>query len=114
MVAQGDVALARFPFSEHETVAYKLRPVLVLAVHGDGIDQAVWLMMITGNARRFAHPSTTDIPLPEWQSMGLAKESVLRTTRVWTAEARDIERVIGSAPADVTGLARESVRQALS
>lgn len=114
MVATGDVALARFPFSEHEVVTYKLRPVLVLALHGDGVDQAVWLMMITGNARRFLRPSVTDVPLPEWRAMGLAKESVLRTTRVWTAEARDIERVIGAAPHEVTVEARESVRQALA
>lgn len=114
MVATGDVALARFPFSEQEAVTYKLRPVLVLAVHGDGVDQAVWLMMITGNARRFARPSATDIPLTAWRVMGLAKESVLRTTRVWTAEARDVERVIGTAPAEVTEMARVAVRKALA
>lgn len=112
MVAAGDVALMAFPFHEHEAVAFKRRPVLILATHGVGIDGAVWVMMITSNARRFAHPSATDIPLRDWRAVPLAAESVLRTTRVWTAEQRDVIRRLGGVAPGILEQAREAVRAA--
>lgn len=113
MVAAGDVVLVAFPFHEHETVSFKRRPVLVLASHGTGVDSALWVMMITSNARRFAHPSDTDIPLRDWRGVPLAAESVLRTTRVWTAEQRDVVRRVGAVAPEILERAREAVRAAL-
>lgn len=114
MVAAGDVVLVAFPFHEGAEVTYKNRPVLVLAVHGTGVDAAVWVMMITSNARRFTHPSATDIPMPGWEDIGLASQSVIRTTRVWTAEQRDFRKHIGTVPAALLEQARETIRAALA
>ena len=109
MVVPADVVLMLFPFSSAESISYKKRPVLVLAVSGAADDSAVWVMMITGNKRRFDRPSRSDIRLDSWADMGLALPSVLRTNRVWTAEHRDVVRRIGAAPAQILEAAKGSV-----
>lgn len=114
MVNPADVVLVSFPFSEQEIVTYKKRPVLVLATPGPSGESALWVMMITGNERRFARPSSSDIRLDDWRDVGLALPSVLRTTRVWTAEERDVVRRIGTCPSNVLELAKSRVIAALS
>ena len=69
--------------------------------------------MITGNDRRVARPGPGDIVIPDWQAIPLATSSVLRTRRVWTAETRDILRVLGAVPDDLLDRARELVRESI-
>jgi len=45
--------------------------------------------MITANAQRFLRPHAGDVVLSDWQALGLAKPSIVRARRVWTAEERD-------------------------
>lgn len=95
----GDLALVSFPFSASVPVAseqYKRRPVLVLNHVGTGDDEAILCAMVTGTTRRWLHPGPSDVPLGDWHNFGLAKESVVRTRRIWTAQTRDLTRVIGA------------------
>lgn len=109
-MSAGDVALVFFPFSQNESEPFKKRPVLVVADQGTPPDQALLVMMITGNPRRFSHPKASDIPITEWQAAGLDKESVLRTMRLWTAEGRDVDRVLGRVDLGTLEAARAAVR----
>jgi mRNA-degrading endonuclease toxin of MazEF toxin-antitoxin module len=88
-VVPGEIRLVWFPFSPSEPEPYKKRPVLVLAAAGSGPDRAVFVAMITGNARRFQRPGPGDVAITDWQSAGLKAASVVRTRRLWTAEERD-------------------------
>ena len=89
MTAPGDVRFVWFPFSRNEAEPYKKRPVLVLGVAGTPPDRAVLVAMITANAQRFARPHPGDVALMDWRDLGLAKPSVVRARRIWTAEERD-------------------------
>lgn len=95
-MTRGDVALVWFPFSRAEEQPYKKRPVLVLNALGDGADEAVVCVMVTGNEARWRNPGRSDVPLADWRSYGLAKESIVRTRRIWTGQSRDFERVLGT------------------
>lgn len=114
MLSPGDVVLVNFPFHEQAEVALKKRPVLVVAVTGEGDDAAVWVMMITGNQRRFLRPCPTDIPIHDWEQVGLRMPSVLRMSRLWTAEQRDVAGTIGSVPRELLDRARGAVREAMA
>lgn len=85
-----------FPFSKAEKEPYKKRPVLVLNALGSGADEAVVCVMVTGNAARWNNPGRSDVPLANWQAYGLAKESIVRTRRIWTGQSRDFEKVLGN------------------
>lgn len=98
MVTAGDVALVEFPFSRRETPSFKRRPVLVLNAFGSPPDQVVWVVMITSNARRVNRPGPGDIPIGDWASIPLAAPSIIRSRRVWTAEQRDVVKVVGHDP----------------
>lgn len=102
--------LVWFPFSRSEPEPYKKRPVLVLSASGAGPDRAVLVAMITGNARRVVRPGPGDVVISDWQQAGLAKPSVVRTGRLWTAEERDFEgTVLGTVAAAVLPRVRQHV-----
>lgn len=93
----GDIVLLWFPFSHTETTPYKKRPVLVLGASGaNGADEAYLVAMITSSADRVANPRQFDIQITGWTEAGLLGPSVCRAVRLWTAERRDVDRVIGS------------------
>jgi mRNA-degrading endonuclease toxin of MazEF toxin-antitoxin module len=92
----GDLVTVRFPFSENETVEFKQRPVLILAMTGTGDNETVLVAMVTGNTRRFKTPGKLDVRLEDWESYGLLDPSTVRINRVWAAEGRDVVRSIGS------------------
>lgn len=85
----GDIVLAYFPYSRHEPEPYKQRPVLVLSHVGLNEDEAIGLVMITGNEQRFASLGAGDIRIDHWRECRLSKRSVIRTRRVWTARYWD-------------------------
>jgi len=114
VITPGEVRLVYFPFSHSEAEPYKKRPVLVLASHGTPPDQAVLVAMITGSAARVARPHPGDIVLTDWQRMRLDKPSVIRTRRIWTAEARDFTgNTLGAVGVDVLEAVKEQVRRTL-
>lgn len=106
----GDVALVMFPFSATEAQPYKQRPVLVLGATGAPPDEAVFVAMVTSNARRVARPRPGDVVITQWQQAGLQLPSVVRSRRLWTAEGRDVVRVIGTVESAVVDEVREQVR----
>lgn len=112
MVTPGDLALANFPFSESATVIFKRRPVLVVAAEGSVPNQAIWVAMVTGNSQRFLRPQPGDIRVAEWEGL-LDKESVVRTRRVWTAEQRDIVRVLGPVLPETLAAVRAEIADVL-
>jgi hypothetical protein len=74
-----------------------------------GYDQALVSVMITGSLERVARPFPGDIPIPNWQQSGLAKPSVVRPARFWSAEDRDVDRVIGRADPGLLAAVRTAV-----
>ena len=112
-VTPGDVALVDFPFSAAEAQPFKRRPVLVLAAVGRVPDQAIWVVMITGKASRYARPGDGDVRIPEWAAIPLHRESVVRSRRVWTAEERDIVRVLGRVSAGTLDQVRAQIADTL-
>ena len=81
-LSPGDIVTAHFPFSRHEAEPYKKRPVLVLSHVGLNEDEAIGLVMITGNQQRFTSHGAGDIRIERWQECRLAKRSVIRTRRL--------------------------------
>jgi mRNA-degrading endonuclease toxin of MazEF toxin-antitoxin module len=109
-LSPGDIVLAWFPFSRHEPEPYKRRPVLVLSHIGLDEDEAIGLVMITGNEERFRSRGAGDVRIDRWADCMLAKESVIRTRRVWTARWRDLAGSVGRlAPLDLLDEVREEV-----
>jgi hypothetical protein len=49
----GEIVLVYYPYSRHESQPDKKRPVLVLSHVGLNEDEAIGLVMITGNEKRF-------------------------------------------------------------
>ncbi len=110
----GDLALATFPFSAHASAPWKRRPVLILSNVGVAPDQAIFVAMVTGNSGRVLQPQPGDLQVKEWQAAGLVKPSVIRTRRLWTAEDRDLVRVLGQVPPELLEQARQAVRDMLA
>ncbi|WP_189237792.1 type II toxin-antitoxin system PemK/MazF family toxin [Planomonospora parontospora] len=90
------MGLLWFPFSRNEPQPYKKRPCLILAMTGVVPDQAILVAMITGNPSRAQTPGPADVVIQNWQGAGLLKASTVRSRRLWTAEDRDIIRILGS------------------
>lgn len=109
-MSAGEIILVRFPFSPTEAKPFKQRPVLVLGSRGTGPDEAIFCVMITGNPERFARPRGGDIKIVGWQAAGLDTESVVRSRRMWTAERRDVTKIVGRVEDDVVALALAEVR----
>lgn len=109
MVKSGDIALLWYPFGSAQQSSFKKRPVLVLNKTGSGDNQAVTCVMITGSLTRIATPHAGDIPVLDWEKYGLAKESVVRPARFWTAEESDVVKVIGRADPAFTAQVRAAV-----
>jgi hypothetical protein len=108
MVRSGDIALLWFPFGSSQSSSFKKRPVLILNKSGTGDDQAVVCTMITGSADRIENPHPGDIAVLDWQAFGLAKESVVRPARFWSAEESDVDKVIGKATPEFPSEALEA------
>jgi mRNA-degrading endonuclease toxin of MazEF toxin-antitoxin module len=107
--------LAWFPFSKHEPEPYKKRPVLVLSHIGLNEDEAIGLVMITGNERRFVSQGAGDIRVDQWQESKLAKHSVIRARRVWTARRQDLAGTVGTlTPLTLLERVQAEVKTALS
>lgn len=114
-LSAGDIVLVYFPFSRHERVPYKKRPVLVLSHIGLNEDEAIGLVMITGNEERFGSQGAGDIRIDRWQDCRLAKRSVIRTRRVWTARWSDLAGTVGKLePASLLEIVRAEVRNTLA
>jgi mRNA-degrading endonuclease toxin of MazEF toxin-antitoxin module len=97
MTSPGDLITVWFPFRRHEPEPYKRRPVLVIGVPpATRADEALLVLMVTSNARRVRYPGATDILLDHGSGSGLTQPSVVRLSRAWTAEGRDVAGTLGA------------------
>ncbi|MGH3633654.1 MAG: type II toxin-antitoxin system PemK/MazF family toxin [Mycobacterium sp.] len=114
-LSPGDIVLVYFPYSRHEREPYKKRPVLVLSHIGLNEDEAIGLVMITGNEERFTSQGAGDIRIDRWQDCRLAKRSVIRTRRIWTARYWDLAGKVGTLqPTSLLDHVRDAVRNTLA
>jgi mRNA-degrading endonuclease toxin of MazEF toxin-antitoxin module len=101
-IVPGDICLISFPFSSDPNGERKKRPVVVIGNYaGDSYESTCLVLMITGSKERVASPRPTDFLIASWVKAGLAKPSVVRTNRVWGAEASDFNSRLGKV-SDVT------------
>jgi mRNA-degrading endonuclease toxin of MazEF toxin-antitoxin module len=98
-VNPGDVVAVMFPFSATQAEPYKRRPVLVVNEIGSPPDQAILCVMITSSERRLRSPRAGDVVISDYQGAGLARPSVIRCRRVWTAESTDVHKHYGAVDA---------------
>lgn len=113
-MSAGDLGIVLFPFSHTEPQPYKKRPVLILGSTGHGADEAIFVAMVTGNAKRYANPAKSDVPIVDWRGCGLRGPSVVRATRLWTAQRRDFDRLcIGTVASSVLADVRDIIRTGL-
>ncbi|GIH72676.1 MULTISPECIES: type II toxin-antitoxin system PemK/MazF family toxin [Sphaerimonospora] len=106
----GEVRLVWFPFSHTEAQPYKKRPVLILAASGLGSNRAILAAMVSSSVKRAARMGPYDVPIADWQSIGLVAPSFVRANRIWTAEDRDFDnRLFGTVKDDVLDKVRQHV-----
>ena len=110
MIEVGQVVTVWFPFSHMEAAPYKRRPVLVLGKIGSGADEAILVTMITSNARRVRSPHADDVPIPDHAACGLPLPSIVRATRIWTAQSRDVASTLGEVPPEVLDEVRTRIQ----
>lgn len=78
-------------------------------------DEAIGFVMITGNQRRFASRGAGDVRIERWRDCRLAKESVIRTRRVWTGRWSDLAGAVGKLePGSLLDEVRTEVRNTLA
>lgn len=94
----GDIYIVWFPFSNEETNSFKKRPIVVLSEHKsyNPHDDSALVAMVTGSESRVNNPASGDVLVEDWQKCGLVKTSVIRTSRLWTIESRDIVKKLGN------------------
>ncbi|AWR21025.1 type II toxin-antitoxin system PemK/MazF family toxin [Aurantimicrobium photophilum] len=94
----GDIYLVWFPFSNEELSSFKKRPIVVLSEHKsfNPHDESALVAMVTGSESRVNNPASGDVLVEDWQNCGLVKTSVIRTSRLWTLETRDIDKKLGN------------------
>jgi mRNA interferase MazF len=94
----GDIYICSFPFTSGQFS--KPRPVLVLL----DLEEDCLIARITS----VPHTGLLDVPLTQWREAGLEKPSVVRLTRLVTAEKTLLKLRIG----ELSSVDLQSVRQA--
>lgn len=94
----GDVYICSFPFTSGQFS--KPRPVLVLL----NLDEDCLIARITS----VPHTGLLDVPVTQWREAGLEKPSVVRLTRLVTAEKTLLKLKIG----ELSAVDMQSVRLA--
>lgn len=69
--------------------------------------------MITGSADRVTAALPGDIAIPEWQSVPLKMESVIRARRLFVTERRQFKKVLGRVSTATFEQVRSEVRTLL-
>jgi hypothetical protein len=105
----GEVRYVWFPFSHTEPKPYKKRPVLILAASGSGPDRTILAAMVTSSSKRIASLTSGDVLIHDWSKIGLVAPSVVRSHRLWSAEDRDFDRLLGRVQDSVLAQVRRNV-----
>lgn len=88
--------IIKVPFPYKDRPVRERRPALVIAAGGIQQDHGLlWVLMITSAANR---GWSGDVPVSDLDQAGLPAESLVRTAKIATIEAKEAER-IGRLPA---------------
>jgi len=107
---RGEVWLVRFPFTD--LTSTKLRPALVLAVHGEGVIVIGIFSRVPAGTLRRTWVLVEDHH-PAFQRIGLKKTSLLKAEKIAVVHESVFQRKLGTFPPDLLAQAEESLKRAL-
>ena len=101
-----DVVVVPFPFTGIPET--KRRPAVILSGRAfNNFGHSVMCMVTTSGATRW--PGDIELPLREARTIGLPKQSIVRTMKIFTLDNRIVLRKIGSLGKNLQDLARRSL-----
>ena len=107
---RGEVWLVRFLFTD--LISTKLRPALVLAVHGeDSIILGIFSRLPASTLRKTW--VLIDEQHPEYPQIGLKKTSLLKAEKIAVVHKSVFQRKLGTLPPDLMGKVQEALKGAL-
>jgi len=107
---RGEVWLVRFPFTD--LTSTKLRPALVVAVHGeDAIVVGIFSRLPAGTLRKTW--VRIDGEHPTFPETGLKKASLLKAEKIATVHESVFQRKLGKLPPDAMAQVQEALKTAL-
>ena len=107
---RGEVWLVRFPFTD--LTSAKLRPALVLGVHGeDVIVIGIFSRVPAGTLRRTW--VLVEDRHPAFRRIGLKKTSLLKAEKIAVVHESVFQRKLGTLPPDLMAQAEEALKRAL-
>lgn len=107
---RGEVWLVRFPFTD--LTSTKLRPALVIAVHGeDAIVVGIFSRVPAGTLRKTW--VRIDMKHPTFPKTGLKKTSLLKAEKIAVVHESVFQKKIGKLAPDVMAQVQEALKRAL-
>ena len=107
---RGDIWLIRFPFTD--LTSAKVRPDLILAVHGEDIVViGIFSRLPIGELRETWVPIKEDHS--EYFRIGLKKTSVLKAEKIAVVHESVLQRSLGNLPQDIMEQVKKAVKKAL-
>ena len=107
---RGEIWLVRFPFTD--LVSTKLRPALVLAIHGeDVIVMGIFSQVPAGTLRKTWVLIEEQYPL--FSRSGLKKTSLLKAEKIAVVHESIFQKKLGSLPSDLLTQVQEALKRAL-
>ncbi len=107
---RGEIWLVRFPFTDLTTT--KLRPALVLAVHGEDVIVMGIFSRIPDRTLRKTWLLVEDTHA-EFAGTGLKKTSLLKAEKIAVVHESVFQKRLGSMPADIMERIATALKQAL-
>lgn len=107
---RGEVWLVRFPFTD--LTSTKLRPALVLAVHGEDVVGIGIFSRVPGGTLRKTWVRIEDRH-PMFLQTGLKKTSLLKAEKIAVVHESVFQRKLGRLPSDIMAQAQEALKRAL-
>jgi mRNA interferase MazF len=107
---RGEVWLVRFPFTD--LTSAKLRPALVLAVHGEDVIVVGIFSRVPAGTLRKTWVRIEDSH-PVFARVGLKKTSLLKAEKIAVVHESVFQRKVGSLPPDLMAQVQEALKRAL-
>jgi mRNA-degrading endonuclease toxin of MazEF toxin-antitoxin module len=115
MVQPGDVHYCDMPYPDGKTWKSKDRPMLVVAVYGQGASQVALMVMVTSSPKRVADAAKYgNVPVANWLAAGLTQTSVTMPKRLLTLDTNALGKRIGHVDSAHLAQVKAKVRQFLS
>ena len=107
---RGEVWLVRFPFTD--LTSTKLRPALVLVLHGEDVIVIGIFSRVPAGALRRTWVLVEDRHLA-FRRIGLKKTSLLKAEKIAVVHESVFQRKLGTLPSDLMAQAEEALKRAL-